>query len=80
MLFWMPRTDTSLPCGATFADYADSVVFGGTAGAATGLMAGGIVAGANMLGATGIAVDIASSMAVAPVGIGLGLATSSVLD
>ena len=67
------------PC-ATFRDYANAVVFGGTAGALTGLMGGAFVTGANMLGATGAAVDIAAAMATAPVGIGLGMANSAIVN
>jgi hypothetical protein len=36
--------------------------------------------GANMLGASGLAVDIAASMVTAPVEIGLGIATSTITE
>ncbi|MBW2574726.1 MAG: hypothetical protein JRC88_04440, partial [Deltaproteobacteria bacterium] len=67
------------PCGATFADYADAVVLGGLAGGLTGSMGGAFTAGAEMLGATGVAVDVASAMTTTPVGIGLGMGASAII-
>jgi RHS repeat-associated protein len=66
------------PCGATFSNYANSAVFGGFAGGLTGAMGGAFTAGAQMLGASGVAVDIASAMTTAPVGIGLGMGVSAI--
>jgi RHS repeat-associated protein len=66
------------PCGATFSSYANSAVFGGFAGGLTGAMGGAFTAGAQMLGASGVAVDIASAMTTAPVGIGLGMGVSAI--
>jgi RHS repeat-associated protein len=66
------------PCEATFSNYANSAVFGGFSGGLTGAMGGVFSAGAEILGASGVAVDIASAMTTAPVGIGLGMGISAI--
>ena len=43
-------------------------------------MGGAFVAGAEMLGATGVAVDVAAAMTVAPVELGLGMGVSAITN
>jgi len=66
------------PCGATFSHYANAATFGGFAGGVTGGIGGAFTAGAGILGAGGVAVEIASAMTTAPVGIGLGMVVSAI--